>query len=87
MDRELFDCAVIGGGLAGLTLAIQLSEKGYSVAVLEKGKRFRAEDFPLTNWNVRKYLWAPLLKCFVIIYYRYYMPNGIFQAFLTHYSH
>ncbi len=36
MDRELFDCAVIGGGLAGLTLAIQLSEKGYSVILFER---------------------------------------------------
>jgi cholesterol oxidase len=31
--------------------------------VLEAGRRWNAEDFPRTNWNVRKYLWAPRLGC------------------------
>ncbi|MDZ4665260.1 MAG: NAD(P)/FAD-dependent oxidoreductase [Bacteroidota bacterium] len=36
MTNRNFDCAIIGGGLAGLTLAIQLAEVGYSVILLEK---------------------------------------------------
>lgn len=61
-----FDFIVIGSGFGGSVSALRLSEKGYSVAVLEKGKRFKPQDFPLTNWNLRRYLWAPLIKCFGI---------------------
>jgi cholesterol oxidase len=35
--------------------------------VLERGKRFQAEDFPKTNWNVFKYLWLPAARCFGIM--------------------
>lgn len=38
MENKIYDCAIIGGGLAGLTLAIQLSEQGHSVIVFEKEK-------------------------------------------------
>jgi len=34
-------------------------EKGYRVVMLEKGRRFNAEDFPRTNWNLRRWLWLP----------------------------
>jgi cholesterol oxidase len=36
-----------------------LTEKGYSVAVMEMGRRWSAEDFPKSNWNVRKFYWRP----------------------------
>ncbi|MBI4911871.1 MAG: GMC family oxidoreductase [Acidobacteria bacterium] len=42
---------------------MRLAEKGYSVAVLERGRRFGDEDFAQTTWNLRRYLWAPLLGC------------------------
>jgi cholesterol oxidase len=57
--KEIYDYIVIGSGFGGSVSAMRLSEKGYSVLVLEKGKRYRAEDFPKTNWNLRKYLWMP----------------------------
>ncbi len=57
-----YDAVVIGSGFGGAVAALRLSEKGYRVAVLEMGKRWRAEDFPETNWSVRKYLWKPALK-------------------------
>lgn len=59
-----FDYIVIGSGFGGSVSAMRLAEKGYSVLVIEKGKRWQANDFPRTNWNIRKYLWLPLLKCF-----------------------
>jgi len=31
---------------------MRLSQKGYRVAVIELGKRLRANDFPKSNWNV-----------------------------------
>ncbi|MCW5648092.1 MAG: DUF1109 family protein, partial [Sphingopyxis sp.] len=27
------------------------------------GKRFRAEDFPESNWDVKRWLWEPALGC------------------------
>lgn len=41
--------------------ALRLAEKGYSVLVLEKGRRFSPQDFPKTNWNLRRWFWAPRL--------------------------
>jgi len=60
------DFIIVGSGFGGSVSALRLAEKGYSVVVIERGKRWRSEDFPKTNWNVRKYLWAPMLRCFGI---------------------
>ena len=46
---------------------MRLAEKGYSVLVLERGKRFRDQDFAKTNWRVWKYRWLPPLRCFGIL--------------------
>ena len=59
-----FDVIVIGSGFGGSVTAMRLAQKGYRVGVLEAGKRFRAKDFPKSNWNVRKYFWAPWARCF-----------------------
>jgi menaquinone-9 beta-reductase len=36
MQERIYDTAIIGGGLAGLSLSIQLARQGYSVIVFEK---------------------------------------------------
>jgi cholesterol oxidase len=59
-----YDYIVIGSGFGGSVSALRLAEKGYKVAVLEKGKRWNTEDFPRTNWNIRKNLWLPALGCY-----------------------
>jgi cholesterol oxidase len=58
-----FDCdfAIVGSGFGGSVSALRLAEKGYRVVVLEMGKRWRAQDFPETTWDVKKYLWRPWL--------------------------
>ncbi|MCA9122274.1 MAG: GMC family oxidoreductase [Planctomycetaceae bacterium] len=61
-----FDYIVIGSGFGGSVSALRLAEKGYSVAVIERGKRWRNDEFPKTNWNLRKFVWAPKLLCFGI---------------------
>lgn len=43
---------------------MRLAEKGYSVLVLERGKRYRDEDFARTNWNIWKYLWLPAIRAY-----------------------
>lgn len=37
-DKQTYQCAIIGGGLAGLCLAIQLADKDLSVIVFEKNE-------------------------------------------------
>ena len=67
MAKELqFDVVVIGSGFGGSVTALRLREKGYSVAVLEAGKRFADKDFPKTSWRINKFLFAPALGCFGI---------------------
>ncbi len=65
--RETFDYVIIGSGFGGSVSAMRLSEKGYSILVLERGKRYNAEDFPKTNWSIWKYLWLPALRCYGIL--------------------
>ncbi|MBK9071523.1 MAG: GMC family oxidoreductase [Myxococcales bacterium] len=61
------DFAIIGSGFGGSVSALRLAEKGYSVSVLEMGKRWHKEDFPKTNWNLRKHLWQPSLGLYGIL--------------------
>lgn len=49
-----YDYIIIGSGFGGSVSALRLSEKGYKVLVIEKGKWWRASDFPKTIWNLRK---------------------------------
>ena len=60
------DVVVIGTGFGGSVAALRLAEKGYSVHMLEAGRRFEDEDFAQTSWDVRSYLWAPALGCYGI---------------------
>jgi cholesterol oxidase len=62
MDRT-YDFIIIGSGFGGSVAALRLAEKGHSVCVIESGRRWRAEDFPKTNWRFWKFLWAPALRC------------------------
>ena len=61
-----FDVVVIGSGFGGSVAALRLREKGYSVAVLEAGRRFEDRDFPKTSWRLRKFLFAPALGLYGI---------------------
>jgi cholesterol oxidase len=56
-----FDVLVIGSGFGGSVAALRLTEKGYTVGVLEAGRRFSDKDFPQTSWRINKFLFAPRL--------------------------
>lgn len=60
MDRD-FDVVIVGSGFGGSVAALRLIEKGYRVAVLEAGRRFKDSDFPKTSWRLNKFLFAPKL--------------------------
>jgi cholesterol oxidase len=61
-DKCPLDYVVVGSGFGGSVSALRLAEKGYRVAVLEQGRRFSAQDFPRTNWNLKRWLWLPLIN-------------------------
>ena len=65
-DKHDYDYVIIGSGFGGSVAALRLAEKGYSVAVLERGRRYAPADFPATNFNAPKFLWAPSLFCYGI---------------------
>lgn len=54
-----WDFVVVGSGFGGSVSALRLSEKGYRVLVVEKGRRFSKADFPRTNWELNRWLWRP----------------------------
>ena len=56
-----WDFVIIGSGFGGSVSALRLTEKGYRVLVLEKGRRLKAGDFPESNWSLRRFLWLPRL--------------------------
>jgi cholesterol oxidase len=64
---QVHDYVIVGSGFGGSVSAMRLTEKGYSVLVLEKGKRFRDQDFAKTNWQYWKYLWLPALRAHGIL--------------------
>jgi cholesterol oxidase len=56
-----FDWLVIGSGFGGSVSALRLAEKGYSVGVLECGRRFADDEFPKNTADLRRYFWNPRL--------------------------
>jgi len=57
------DILIIGSGFGGSVAALRLSQKGYRVGVIEKGKRWEPEDYPRSNWNLPRAFWFPGLHC------------------------
>ncbi len=72
--EQSYDFVIIGSGFGGSVSALRLAEKGYRVLVIEKGKRWKPEDFPKSNWDLKRWMWNPALGL-----------RGIFQmSFLEH---
>jgi len=56
-----FDWLVVGSGFGGSVSALRLAEKGYSVGVLECGRRFADHEFPRSTADLKRYFYAPRL--------------------------
>jgi len=80
-NRQLdFDYIVIGSGFGGSVAALRLSEKGYKVLVIEKGRWYHAKDFAKTNWNLKRWLWIPLFKFYGIFKITFFRHVGILSG-------
>ena len=74
MSAQHYDWVIVGSGFGGSVSAHRLTQKGYKVLVIEKGRRFELEDFPKTNWDLKRWMWNPALGL-----------KGIFKmSFLKH---
>ncbi|MFD4597047.1 GMC family oxidoreductase N-terminal domain-containing protein [Streptomyces sp. NPDC058464] len=65
-DTYDYDVLVVGSGFGGSVTALRLTEKGYTVGVLEAGRRFTRASLPKNSWDIKNYLWAPKLGCYGI---------------------
>lgn len=80
MKEKVYDYIIIGSGFGGSVSALRLSEKGYKVLVIEKGKWFKSDDFPKSNWNIKKWLWIPALKFYGFFKITFYKHIGILSG-------
>lgn len=82
MNNKTYDCAIAGGGLAGLTLAIQLANAGCSVILFEKEKypfhKVCGEYISMESYDFLERTGLPLSKMDVpmIREVRISAPNG-----------
>ncbi|MBO9495887.1 GMC family oxidoreductase [Thalassotalea sp. G20_0] len=56
-----YDYVIVGSGFGGSVSALRLSQKGYRVLVIEKGKWFKDHDYAKGSWNLSKWLWVPTI--------------------------
>ena len=61
MREQHYDWVIVGSGFGGSVSAHRLTQKGYKVLIIEKGRRFKLEDFPKTNWDVKRWMWNPAM--------------------------
>ena len=63
-EQPLYDVTIIGGGLAGLALSIQLAKKGFAVALFEKEQypfhKVCGEYISMESWDFIERLGLPL---------------------------
>jgi cholesterol oxidase len=72
-----FDWLVIGSGFGGSVSALRLAEKGYSVGVMESGRRFADDELPRSTFDLRRYFWAPRFGMRGIFRLTYFKDVGI----------
>ena len=72
VDVHDFDWIVIGSGFGGSVAALRLAEKGYRVAVLERGRHYSDSELPSSTEDRRRYFWMPAVGLRGIMHNRVY---------------
>jgi cholesterol oxidase len=75
-----FDVAVVGSGFGGAVSALRLAEKGYSVVVLEQGRRVSPADIERARTDIRAHVWEPELGLQGFFWQRVFRDVGIIGA-------
>ncbi len=64
MENKLYDCIIVGGGLAGLSLSILMAQKKYSVLLIEKKSypyhKVCGEYISMESWDFLERIGIPL---------------------------
>jgi cholesterol oxidase len=77
---EKYDFVIIGSGFGGSVSALRLTEKGYKVLVIEKGKSYSPEEFPKTNWHLSNWLWLPSLRFYGFFKMTFFRHVGVLSG-------
>ena len=75
-----FDFVVIGSGFGGSVSALRLAEKGYTVAVVEMGRRWSPQNLPHTSWSIHRWIWRPRLALRGFFNMRFFRHATIFHG-------
>ncbi len=75
-----YDYVIIGSGFGGSVSALRLTEKGYKILVIEKGKWFSGDDFPKNNWHLKRWMWLPFLGFYGIFKLTFFRHVGILSG-------
>jgi len=75
-----FDFIVIGSGFGGSVSAHRLAEKGYRVAVMEMGRRWRPDNLPHSSWSIHRWIWRPNLGLRGFFNLRFFKHATIFHG-------
>jgi len=77
--EDAYDVVVVGSGFGGAITACRLSQAGRSVCILERGRRWRKEEFPRTTGQAAKAFWDPK-RSYGFLEYRTFKGIDVIQG-------
>jgi cholesterol oxidase len=75
-----FDFIVVGSGFGGSVSALRLAEKGYTVGVMEMGRRWTPDNLPQSSWSLQRWIWRPKLGLRGFFNIRFFKHATIFHG-------
>lgn len=75
-----YDYVIIGSGFGGSVSALRLSEKGYRVLVVEKGRRYKPEELSKGTSKPGAWIWDPKLGMRGIMQLKFLRHVGVMSG-------